>query len=140
MNTQVCYLEHANITVRSLDEAVRFITTAFPHFKIRGQGTTNGRRWSHVGTDTTYLAFSESPMPKSDRSAHNDPGFNHLGFVVEDAEAVASALSQAGFRPGIHVDPHPHRKRVYFHDADDNEWEFVEYLSEQAEERNDYSN
>ena len=132
------YLEHANLTVRSLDEAVRFVTTAFPHFTIRGQGTSNGRPWLHIGTDTTYLAFSESPRDHPRRDPYDDPGFNHLGFVVEDASAVEAALRDAGYREGIHVDPHPHRKRVYFHDADNNEWEFVEYLSDQPEERNEY--
>jgi len=139
MPTQHCYLEHANMTVRSLDEAVRFLTTAFGHFTIRGRGVSNGRPWAHVGTDTTYIAVTEASQSDSDRVAHDELGVNHIGFVVEDSEAVASSLRKAGFREGMHVETHPHRKRVYFHDADDNEWEFVEYLSEVPGERNDYS-
>ena len=33
---------------------------------------------------------------------------------------------------------HPFRKRVYFNDAEGNDWEFVEYLSQDPLERNDY--
>ena len=33
---------------------------------------------------------------------------------------------------------HPFRKRVYFNDAEGNDWEFVEYLSQGPLERNDY--
>jgi hypothetical protein len=34
---------------------------------------------------------------------------------------------------------HPWRKRMYFIDADGNDWEFVEYLSADPARRNDYS-
>jgi hypothetical protein len=34
---------------------------------------------------------------------------------------------------------HPHRWRVYFHDPDDREWEFVQYLSASPSERHDYT-
>jgi hypothetical protein len=34
---------------------------------------------------------------------------------------------------------HPHRHRYYFFDLDDNEYEFVEYLSDKEPERNDYA-
>ena len=32
-------LEHANVSVRDLEEMIRFLKTAFPEFRIRGQGT-----------------------------------------------------------------------------------------------------
>ena len=44
-------LEHANINVRSIDETIRFLTAAFPEFRVRGRGEVEGRPWVHVGTD-----------------------------------------------------------------------------------------
>jgi hypothetical protein len=34
---------------------------------------------------------------------------------------------------------HPHRLRAYFYDEDGIEWEFIEYLSNNPSERNDYT-
>ena len=133
------YLEHANLTVRSLEEAIRFLTTAIPEYSIRHRGTSNGRAWAHIGDEQTYIAVFELPEHVQPREAYQELGVNHMGFVVDDADAVAQALKQAGYREGIPVDPHPYRKRVYFHDADDNEWEFVEYFTEEPTLRNDYS-
>lgn len=138
--TMKCYLEHANITVRDLDEAVRFTTTALPHFRVRGRGDGDGRPWLHVGDDDTYIAYSQATAAEdSGRTPYEQPGVNHVGFVVEDAETVAQSLRAAGYREGIVPEPHPHRRRVYFHDHDGNEWEFVEYFSDKAAERNDYT-
>jgi catechol 2,3-dioxygenase-like lactoylglutathione lyase family enzyme len=139
MNSSTCYLEHANLTVRNLDEAIRFVTTAFPQFAIRGRGVSDGTPWVHVGTDTTYLAFSEDANLHSERVPYDDSGFNHLGFVVEDVNAVASALRAAGYEEGFRVDPNESRQRMYFLDADGIEWEFVQYFSDDPKIRNDYS-
>ena len=134
-----CYLEHANISVRSLDNAIRFLSTAFPHFKVRGKGESSGKKWIHIGTDDTYIAFSEANGGVNGPVAYSEPGINHIGFVVNDAETIRTALLEAGYREGFVADPHPHRKRIYFHDGDDNEWEFVEYFSDNPAERNDYT-
>lgn len=139
MHSEPCYLEHANLTVRSLDEAVRFITTAFPHFRVRGRGVSMGTPWLHVGTDDVYVAFFEASDSAPAAASEDGLGFNHIGFVVKDADAVANALREAGYQEGFVAEPHPHRKRIYFHDADNNEWEFVQYLSDEPTERNDYS-
>ena len=42
----------------------------------------------------------------------------------------------AGYREGFVPDPHPCRKRVYF--IDGNEYEFIQYYSEEFAQRNDY--
>ena len=51
---------------------------------------------------------------------------------------TVSVLSAAGFRESTYPNSHPHRKRVYFYDADGNDWEFVQYFSDKPSERNDY--
>jgi catechol 2,3-dioxygenase-like lactoylglutathione lyase family enzyme len=132
-------LEHANLNVKSIDDAVRFLTAAFPEFHVRGRGVSDGTPWAHVGTDDTYIALNEIGRTPA-QAAYDDSGpFNHLGYAVDDAEAVADRLRQAGFEEGFIAPAHPYRIRKYFHDADGNEWEFVQYLSDDPAKRNDYS-
>lgn len=127
-------LEHANLNVRDIDATVRFLQTAFPEFAIRGGGEANGIRWVHVGTAETYLALNEKP----DAEAADGP-LNHLGYVVDDVEALSARMLAAGYQEGFRAPSHRHRIRRYFLDPDGVEWEFVEYLSDDVAERNDYS-
>jgi catechol 2,3-dioxygenase-like lactoylglutathione lyase family enzyme len=141
-DTMPIRLEHANLTVRDVEAAIRFLTTAFPDFRIRARGgDCAGRPWVHVGTDETYLSLlaargepAEPWVPYSGK-----PGVNHLGFEVEDVEALRARMRAAGYLDSTVPNAHPHRKRVYFHDAEGNDWEFVEYLSDDRAERNDYA-
>ena len=127
-------LEHANISVQNINEAIRFLTTAFPEFTIRGRGVVDGNEWVHVGTDDTYIALKEA----TEQPAAGQP-LNHLGFAVDNVEALAERMRNAGFQEGFIAPAHPYRIRKYFHDADGNEWEFVEYSSNDPAKRNDYS-
>jgi len=132
-------LEHANLTVGDLDAAVDFLLTALPDFRVRGAGVgPEGLRWVHVGSDLSYIALNEA-APTSDERPGHWRGVNHLGFEVDDAQAVRRRLLAKGYREGFVPESHPHRQRIYFLDGDDNEWEFVEYASDRPEERNDYS-
>lgn len=58
------YLEHANITVASIDKAAEFLSAAFPHFAIRGSGETVRDfarwRWAHIGDGRFYIALQET--------------------------------------------------------------------------------
>ncbi len=135
-------LDHANLVARDLDGMIRFLRTAFPEFRIRGEGTTwRGTRWVHVGTEHTYVALNQATEepPEPWVPYAGKPGLNHLGFEVDDAEALRARLSQAGYEDSTVPNAHPHRKRVYFHDAEGNDWEFVEYLSDDPAKRHDYS-
>lgn len=132
-------LEHANLTVGDLDAAVDFLLTALPDFRVRGAGVgPEGLRWVHVGSDTSYIALNEAADASEERPGHWR-GVNHLGFEVDDAQALRRRLLAKGYREGFVPESHPHRQRIYFLDGDDNEWEFVEYASDRPEERNDYS-
>ena len=108
-------LEHANINVRSIDEAIRFLTAAMPEFRVRGRGEVDGRPWVHVGTDSSYLALNEFQRGAKESAggangtsaaAFGVEPLNHLGFVVDDAEALAARLLAAGFREGFAAPPH----------------------------------
>lgn len=134
-------LDHANLCVRDVDAAVRFLRTAFPEFRVRGEGRTwQGARWVHVGTDAVYLALTEAREEPALRWVPygGRPGTNHLGFEVDDAEAVRARLAAAGYQDSTVPNAHPHRRRVYFHDPEGNDWEFVEYRSDDPALRNDY--
>ena len=133
-------LEHANIRVRSLDDDVDFLLTAVPSFRIRGEGVgSDGRGWMHVGSDDSYLALSEAPDSGDEPDSFRWHGVNHLGFEVDDAESVKRRLEAKGYREGFVAGPHPYRKRIYFLDREGNEWEFVEYFTDDVAKRNDYS-
>lgn len=131
-------LEHANINVGNIDEAIRFITTAFPEFRVRGRGEVEGRPWVHVGTDTSYLALNEFQSDAKRDPQFGEEPLNHLGFVVDDAEELAERLRAAGFQEGFVAPAHRYRIRKYFLDGDGNEWEFVEYLSDDPALQNEY--
>ena len=134
--------EHANMIVRDVDETIQFLQTAFPDFRIRGEGkSVSGRRWTHVGNEETYIALEEASKEPAEQWVPytGKPGINHLAYEVEDAEAVRKRLLAAGYRDSSVPNSHPYRKRVYFHDHEGRDWEFVEYLSDDPQERNDYS-
>lgn len=139
-----CYLEHANITVKNIDETIKFVTTAFPHFEVRGKGESEQdgiiRKWLHLGTNEIYLALQQiSSEDRGTRRPYKDVGINHLGFVVEDVESITERLTNEGYRESVRVEPHPFRKRVYFFDNNSIEYEFIQYLTDDFAKRNDYS-
>jgi catechol 2,3-dioxygenase-like lactoylglutathione lyase family enzyme len=140
MRTQNIYLEHANITVNDLQEAIKFFQTAFPHFKIRGGGK-NMREWIHIGDDDTYIAINQAKQGdlKTDKN-YDRIGINHLGFVVQDVEEIANNLLRNGYKRDYPKQVEQFRIRDYFADADGNQYEFVQYLSEVVLEKNSYNN
>ena len=132
-------LEHANMHVRHFDDAVRFIKTAFPEFRVRSEHRRDGLRWMHIGDDDTYIALNETQQEAPDTTPYDGkPGINHLGYEVDNVDALRDRLNAEGFRESTYPNNHPFRKRIYFYDADGNDWEFVQYFSENPEERNDY--
>ncbi len=139
MRTQKIYLEHANITVNDPKEAIKFFQTAFPHFKIRGGG--NGmREWIHLGDDNTYIAINQAKQRdlKADKN-YDKIGINHLGFVVQNVEEIANNLLSNGYKRDFPKEVEQFRIRDYFADADGNQYEFVQYLSDKPEEKNSYN-
>ena len=135
-------LEHANLCVDDIDGMIKFSQTALPDFIIRHDETgIDGDRWVHIGNDTTYIALNNSTQKESsDWTPYSGKsGVNHLGYMVDNAEQVRSRLLAADYIESTIENNHPFRKRVYFYDHEGRDWEFVEYLSENLEERNDYT-
>lgn len=134
-------MEHANVTVRDIAAMIRFLQTAFPDFRVRGEGVSHeGVRWVHVGTDETYIALSEARVqPGSHFEPYSGaPGVNHVAYEVDDVDAIRARMAAAGYRDSTVPNRHPFRKRLYFYDPEGNDWEFVQYLTEDPAKRNDY--
>lgn len=140
-----CYIEHANVTVLDMDEAIRFLTVPFPHFRVRGGGESRegakSKKWCHLGTDTIYIAIEQSSAVSQPRTKGDSPAarINHVGFVVDDVAEVQRKTEAAGYTRNAFIDESPSRKRLYVDDASGLTWEFVEYLSDDPAVRNDYS-
>ncbi len=123
-------LEHANLTVRDLDRSIEFYCSLLGgNVRWRGQNSA-GFPAAHVGTDRSYLALFQAseasisdPLPTLDTSA---PGFNHLGFVVDDMDSVVSRLRALGVKPTTD-DTYDPGRHVYFIDPDGTEIELVQY-------------
>ena len=94
-------LEHANICVRDIEPMMHFLKTAFPEFRMRGEGKSrDGTRWVHIGTNDTYIALGQA---KADSKRHwtpygGEPGVNHLAYEVDDVESLRARLKAAGFQ------------------------------------------
>ncbi|TVZ37208.1 catechol 2,3-dioxygenase-like lactoylglutathione lyase family enzyme [Alteromonadaceae bacterium 2753L.S.0a.02] len=136
------YMEHINLHVRDIEATATFIRTAFPHYKVRyDSGANCEERWMHIGDDNCYFAIyqaSEFSTPNH-QPYSGQVGFNHVGMVVDSAATIQQRLSANGYTESTLENNHPARQRVYFFDPDGNDWEFVEYLSEDPKLRHDYS-
>ncbi len=133
-------LEHANIAVKDIDAMMRFLKTAFPEFELRAEGSNAPKgRWVHIGLDETYIALNEARESATTRVPYSDdPGLNHLGYEVDDVHALRERLLAGGYQESTVPNKHPHRTRIYFYDCDGNDWEFVEYHTEDRALRHDY--
>ena len=138
---QKVYIEHANITVNDMKESVTFFKTAFPHFKVRG-GDSELKDWLHLGDDYTYIALQQAVESLGDSYTknYNKIGINHIAFVVSNITEVTDRLLKAGYKRSYDKAIETFRVRDYFFDADGNEFEFIEYLSDNVEERNSFNN
>ncbi|WP_432472995.1 VOC family protein [Amphritea sp. HPY] len=132
-------LEHANITVPDIDEAIRFIQIVAPDFEVRKDVIPAASyRWAHIGNDEYYFALQEPHLdatPQQPRKSYKNFGVNHIALVVENLSEIETKLVAAGYRRSIDTPTEKHRKRLYFFDRFDFEWELVEYSSTKPSEK-----
>jgi hypothetical protein len=129
-------LEHIHVNVDSLAVTRDFLEAAVPTIVRRGGGNAPGYGpWLHVGDDSSYIALTEVP------GSTTAPNLRHIGIVVNDIAGLIARLQAAGYSPAdaSELDSHPHRRRIYYADGNGLDWEFVEYLTANVHERNDYS-
>jgi len=141
-------LEHINLRVPSIAKVQALLCAAFPDFRVRGSGYGDYYGyWAHIGNDHHYVALLQRDKPGTEAEESIEPyryqqayRLMHLGFVVDDVDALMTRMAAAGFQPDDtdSLDTHPHRRRVYYLDGNGIEYEFVQYLSDKTEKRNDY--
>lgn len=126
MQSAAIYLEHANVTVRDLEQSIDFYSDLLG-FEVRWRGTlSNGSPAAHVGGDRFYLALFEAKRNGAVDHDYETPGLNHLGFVVDDLDEKRRKLKQLGIDVHLEGDYEPGR-RIYFYDPSGLEVELVEY-------------
>lgn len=133
-------IEHVNLVVGDIDKALRFYRAAFPHWRVRAKGSDEWygrpRRWLHFGDDYSYICLNDNGEGDNRNLAGHRRGLAHFAFAVQNLDALLRRLADAGFEPSHSGPPHPHRKNMYFIDADNFEIEFVEYQSDLPQQRN----
>ena len=91
-------LEHVNLVVKDMDATLDFIQTAFPDWKVRGQGESEWygkkRKWLHVGTDDNYITLNEGRDNDNRDLKGHSPGLAHIGFAVDDVKGISSRLQK----------------------------------------------
>jgi len=134
------HLEHVNLVVDDIPAALKFYQAAFPHWKVRtsGDGEWFGkpRKWLHFGDDYQYLTFNDHGEGGNRDLDGHQIGLAHFAFVTDDIDAVIKRLEDAGYEKAKDGAEEPWRKNVYFIDPAGFEVEFVQYLSDLPEQRN----
>ncbi len=135
-------VEHANITVKDPHQTISFLQAAIPKWKVRGFGDIEwfGKpiTWYHIGDDRSYVALSSGGEGDAIHWTSHQVGVKHLGIVVANLEQVMERLDKEGFEMDHRGGEHPHRRSAYYIDPNGIQFEFVEYLSNEADLRNDY--
>lgn len=133
-------LEHLNLVVSDIKQSLRFYQVALPHWKIRSEGVSEWsgvkRNWVHFGDDYQYITFNDNGVGDNRDLSGHQIGLAHFCFVTNNIDALVLRLKQANFeiaKPGA---INEFRKNVYFLDSNGYEVEFVEYLSDLPQERN----
>ena len=133
-------LEHINLVVKNLEQAVAFYKAAFPHWFTRQTGSSewNGkdRRWLHFGDDYQYLTFNDNGEGDNRNLKGHQVGLAHFAFEILDIASLKRRMEKAGYEitnPGA---GNAYRDNVYYIDPDGFEVEFVEYKSDMPDLRN----
>ena len=132
-------IEHLNITVPDIDEAIKFLQIVAPDFEVRRDDTSlENSRWVHIGNDNYYFALQE-PHPdtkaQNPHQSYKDYGINHVALVVQDLKSIVTVLQENNYKKGIDTPIEKYRKRAYYYDGAGLEWELTEYLSDNTEQR-----
>lgn len=135
-------LEHINLVVKDIKQALTFYQAAFPHWHVRGGGESEWygkpRNWVHFGDDYQYIAFNDDGVGENRDLTDHQVGLAHFAFVTSDIKGVIERLAHAGFDIDKQGAEDTYRENVYYIDPNGYEVEFVQYLSDLPENRNRY--
>lgn len=136
------FLEHVNLTVVDLDDTLRFILTALPDWRVRGQGQMDWFgvpiRWLHVGTDTNYIALQSGGQGAGLDWRSHLTGVKHLGLIVPDVDAVVARLAAAGYPLDHWGGASEQRRSAYVIAPGSVQFEFVSYRTADLAARLEY--
>lgn len=76
-----------------------------------------------------YLALSQPPDPSEFTKSTGH--LNHIGFVIDDSEAIKALLNEKGIKYYTYKSPET-KCRIYVSDPDGTELELVEYEDDYA--------
>ena len=63
-----------------------------PDFRVRHDSGHGAKRRVHFGTDVTYISINQIPDPVEGQFEGDCPGYQHIGFVVEDVDALRARI------------------------------------------------
>jgi catechol 2,3-dioxygenase-like lactoylglutathione lyase family enzyme len=118
--------EHINLSCQNLDATKKFYLTLFPDWYVRAEDKDDESHWVHLGDDQFYLALNDNPSLNRVHELYENIGVNHVGFVIDDGEAMKALLDQHGIEYYMMTAPET-KYRIYVNDPDGNEIELVEY-------------
>ncbi|YAF94200.1 MAG: VOC family protein [Nodularia sp. CChRGM 3473] len=121
--------EHINLACKNITASKNFYQTLFPDWYIRAEGVFNGSRWMHFGNNQFYLALNDDADQKRVHEPYETIGINHVGFVIQDGEAMKNLLAKEGIEYYTMTATET-KYRIYVNDPDGNEIELVEYQSD----------
>ncbi len=121
--------EHINLSCCNLEATQRFYQTLFPDWFVREQGDG----WMHLGNEQFYISLFEEPScTVRNYAPYASVGFNHVGFVIQDGQAMQAILDREGIRYEVNNDAPETAFRAYLIDPDGNEIELIEYAKTYA--------
>ncbi len=118
--------EHLNLSCHNIQDSQKFYQTLFPDWYVRAEGVFEGRKWLHLGNNQFYLALNEEPDQKRLHTSYDNIGINHVGWVIQDGEAMRKLLDNQSIEYYEMSSPET-KHRIYVNDPDGNEIELVEY-------------
>ncbi len=123
--------EHINLSCKDIDATKNFYQTLFPDWYVRAEGVFNGDRWMHFGNNQFYLALNDDSEQERVHQAYESIGINHVGFVINDGDAMKELLDAKGI-DYYTMTAAETKHRIYVNDPDGNEIELVEYQPDYA--------
>ncbi len=121
--------EHVNQICQDLEGTRQFYQTLFPNWQVRAEGEEDGWHWMHFGGRQFYLSLNQPP--ESDEIQKSTGHINHIGFVIDDSEAMKTLLDEKGIQYYTYKSPET-KCRIYVSDPDGTELELVEYEKDYA--------
>lgn len=123
-------IEHINKVCQNLEVTRQFYQILFPDWFVRASGDYDGSRWLHFGNDRFYLSLYERQNSAQPVPLHTG-NIDHIGFVIEDGEAMMALLQSKGIEHFVEDAPET-KYRIYVNDPDNTMLELVEYQQDYA--------